>query len=78
MPLRPVGARPIAAQATFPGRILLSNSVTLPTRALHEAGRLATIVLAPRNVVRIDPVTRELVLEGGTSLHARTVVLATA
>ncbi|MBP6564716.1 MAG: hypothetical protein KA200_03775 [Burkholderiales bacterium] len=52
--------------------------MTLPTRALHEAGRLATIVLAPRNVVRIDPVTRELVLEGGTSLHARTVVLATA
>lgn len=46
-------------------------------RALHEAGRLATIVLATRNVVRIDPGTRAGVRGGGTSLRARTVVLAT-
>ena len=50
----------------------------LADRALHQARLLGREVLAPRNVVRIDPVTRELVQEGGTSLHARTVVLATA
>ena len=46
-------------------------------RALHPARLLGTDVLAPRSVVRIDPVTRELVLEGGESLPARTVVFAT-
>lgn len=62
-----------------PGRVPAMLTIgSLADRALHEAGRLATKVLVTRNVVRIDPVTRELVLDGGASLHARTVVLATS
>jgi len=49
----------------------------LADRALNQARRLGTEVLVTRNVVRIDPVTREFVLDGGASLHARTVILAT-
>ena len=49
----------------------------LADRALHPARLLGTDVLAPRSVVRIDPVTRELVLEGGESLRPRSVVVAT-
>ena len=49
----------------------------LADRALHQARLLGREVLAPRNVVRIDPATRDACIDGEASLHARTVILAT-
>ncbi|HEY1447008.1 MAG TPA: FAD-dependent oxidoreductase, partial [Caulobacteraceae bacterium] len=49
----------------------------LASRALQQARRLGAEILVTRSVVRIDPQTREVFLDGGEVLRARTIVLAT-
>ena len=48
----------------------------LASRALQQARRLGAEILVTRAITRIDPATREVHLDGGDVLRARTVVLA--
>jgi thioredoxin reductase (NADPH) len=49
----------------------------LASRALKQAGRLGAEIVVTRCVVRIDPNTRQIFLDGDDVVRARTVVLAT-
>ena len=49
----------------------------LAIRALQQAKRLGAEILVTRSVSRVDPVTREVFLDGDEVLHARTLILAT-
>jgi len=49
----------------------------LAHRALQQAGRLGAEIAVTRNVVGIDPAARAVLLDGGESLRARTIVIAT-
>ena len=49
----------------------------LALRALEQAKRLGAEILVTRSVARIDPATRQVFLDDGEVLRARTVVLAT-
>jgi thioredoxin reductase (NADPH) len=48
----------------------------LASRALHQARRLGAEILVTRAIDRIDPETRQLHLDGGDVLRARTIILA--
>ncbi len=48
----------------------------LASRALQQARRLGAEILVTRSIERIDPVNRELHLDGGDVLRARTIILA--
>src|SRR5207253_9257211 len=48
----------------------------LASRALQQARRLGAEILVTRTITRIDPATRELHLDGGDVLRARTIILA--
>jgi thioredoxin reductase (NADPH) len=49
----------------------------LASRALQQARRLGTEILVTRSVEGIDALTREVFLDGGDVVRARTVILAT-
>jgi thioredoxin reductase (NADPH) len=49
----------------------------LASRALKQAGRLGAEILVTRSVVRIDPGTRRIHLDGDDVVQARTIILAT-
>src|SRR6478735_12004261 len=49
----------------------------LASRALQQARRLGAEILVTRSVARIDPATREVSLDGGDVVRARTLILAT-
>jgi thioredoxin reductase (NADPH) len=49
----------------------------LAGRALQQAKRLGAEILVTRNIARIDPATRAVVLDGNETLRARTVIIAT-
>ena len=49
----------------------------LASRALNQAGRLGAEILVTRSVAGIDPTTRQVYLDGGDVVRARTVILAT-
>jgi thioredoxin reductase (NADPH) len=49
----------------------------LASRALRQARRLGAEILVTRAVERIDPVSREVFLDGGDAVRAHTVILAT-
>src|SRR5439155_16032858 len=49
----------------------------LASRALQQARRLGAEILVTRSIVRIDPATRQVHLDGGDVLQARTIILAT-
>ena len=49
----------------------------LASRALNQAGRLGAEILVTRSVASIDPTTRQVYLDGGDAVRARTVILAT-
>jgi thioredoxin reductase (NADPH) len=49
----------------------------LAARALQQARRLGAEILVTRSVARIDPSSREILLDGNDVLRARTVILAT-
>jgi thioredoxin reductase (NADPH) len=49
----------------------------LATRALQQAKRLGAEILVTRSIARVDPARRELYLDGGDAVRARTVILAT-
>jgi thioredoxin reductase (NADPH) len=49
----------------------------LANRALQQAKRLGAEILVTRSVSRVDPITREVFLDGGEVLRARTLILAT-
>ena len=48
----------------------------LASRALRQARRLGAEILVTREIVRIDPDTRHVHLDGGDVLRARTIILA--
>ena len=48
----------------------------LASRALHQARRLGAEILVTRSITRIDAATREVHLDGGDVLRARTIILA--
>jgi len=48
----------------------------LANRALQQARRLGAEILVTREITRIDPATRQVHLDGGDVLRARTVILA--
>ena len=48
----------------------------LSSRALRQAKRFGAEIVVTRQVETIDPVAREVVLDGGETLRARTVILA--
>jgi thioredoxin reductase (NADPH) len=48
----------------------------LASRALQQARRLGAEILVTRSISRIDAATRELHLDGGDVLRARTIILA--
>ncbi|MEA2456634.1 MAG: thioredoxin reductase [Thermoleophilaceae bacterium] len=48
----------------------------LASRALQQARRLGAEILVTRSISRIDPATRQLHLDGGDVLRARTIILA--
>ena len=48
----------------------------LAGRALRQARRLGAEILVTREIVRIDPETRHVHLDGGDVLSARTIILA--
>jgi thioredoxin reductase (NADPH) len=48
----------------------------LADRALRQARRLGAEILVTREIVRIDPATRQVHLDGGDVLRARTIILA--
>jgi thioredoxin reductase (NADPH) len=58
----------------FPGGV---SGDELATRALQQARRLGAEIVVTRSVARIDPATREVVLDGDEVLRARTIILAT-
>jgi thioredoxin reductase (NADPH) len=49
----------------------------LAIRALQQARRLGAEILVTRSVARIDPAMREVSLDGGDVVRARTIILAT-
>ena len=49
----------------------------LASRALKQARRLGAEILVTRNVEEMNPATREIFLDGGDIVRARTVILAT-
>ena len=49
----------------------------LAIRALQQARRLGAEILVTRSVARLDPATREVSLDGGDVVCARTIILAT-
>jgi thioredoxin reductase (NADPH) len=49
----------------------------LARRALQQANRLGAEILVTRPAVAIDPATRTVRLDGGASVRARTIILAT-
>lgn len=49
----------------------------LASRALHQAKRLGAEIVVTRNIEGIDPATRTVALDGGETVRARTVILAT-
>ena len=49
----------------------------LASRALRQAKRLGAEILVTRYVARIDPASRQVHLDGGDVVRARTIVLAT-
>ncbi|MEP7085409.1 MAG: FAD-dependent oxidoreductase, partial [Betaproteobacteria bacterium] len=49
----------------------------LAVRALQQARRLGAEIVVTRNIERIDPATRSIVLDGDEVIRARTVILAT-
>jgi thioredoxin reductase (NADPH) len=49
----------------------------LAIRALEQAKRLGAEILVTRNILRIDPATRQVYLDGDEVLRTRTVILAT-
>ena len=49
----------------------------LASRALKQARRLGAEILVTRSVARIDPKTRQIYLDGGDVVQARTIILAT-
>jgi len=49
----------------------------LASRALQQAKRLGAEIMVTRSVIRIDPATREVFLDGDDVVRARTVILAT-
>jgi thioredoxin reductase (NADPH) len=48
----------------------------LASRALQQARRLGAEILVTREITRIDPATRQVYLDGGDVLRARTIILA--
>src|SRR5439155_9566578 len=48
----------------------------LASRALQQARRLGAEFLVTRTITRLDPATREVHLDGGDVLRARTIVIA--
>src|SRR5215213_10238721 len=48
----------------------------LASRALQQARRLGAEILVTRSISRIDPATRQVHLDGGDVLRARTIILA--
>jgi thioredoxin reductase (NADPH) len=48
----------------------------LASRALQQARRLGAEILVTRSIARIDSATRQVHLDGGDVLHARTIILA--
>lgn len=48
----------------------------LASRALHQARRLGAEILVTRSIDRIDPKTRQVHLDGGDVIRARTIILA--
>ncbi len=48
----------------------------LASRALQQARRLGAEILVTRTITRIDPATRQMHLDGGDVLRARTIILA--
>ena len=58
----------------FPGGV---SGDELASRALQQARRLGAEILVIRSVTRVDPATREVILDGDEILRARTVILAT-
>jgi thioredoxin reductase (NADPH) len=48
----------------------------LASRALQQARRLGAEILVTRSIMRIDPATRQVHLDGGDVLRARTIILA--
>jgi thioredoxin reductase (NADPH) len=48
----------------------------LASRALRQARRLGAEILVTRSILRVDPATRQLHLDGGDVLRARTIILA--
>jgi thioredoxin reductase (NADPH) len=48
----------------------------LASRALQQARRLGAEILVTRSIVRIDAATRQVHLDGGDLLRARTIILA--
>jgi len=49
----------------------------LASRALQQARRLGAEILVTRNIVRLDPATRAVHLDGGDVVRARTIIIAT-
>jgi thioredoxin reductase (NADPH) len=49
----------------------------LASRALQQARRLGAEILVTRSIERLDAATRQLHLDGGDVLRARTIILAT-
>jgi thioredoxin reductase (NADPH) len=49
----------------------------LASRALKQAKRLGAEILVTRSVIRVDPTTREVFLDGDEVVRARTLILAT-
>lgn len=49
----------------------------LASRALQQAKRLGAEIVVTRDIVRLDPAAREVHLDGGDVLRARTVIIAT-
>jgi thioredoxin reductase (NADPH) len=58
----------------FPGGV---SGDELASRALQQARRLGAEILVTRTVHRLDTASRELVLDGGDVVRARTVIIAT-
>ena len=58
----------------FPGGV---SGDELASRALRQAKRLGAEILVTRCVTRIDPTTREILLDGTDLVRARTLILAT-
>ncbi len=52
------------------------SGAELASRALQQARRLGAEILVTRSIARIDAATRQLHLDGGDVLRARTIILA--